>query len=98
MSRVLSFKEEDAIRRARAVDIVCSEADGGRVFHLTAEGLARHCSELDLPALITTLIEDGVVLPGPAMPNKFLNSIIFRASPHIREMLARAMHEDENND
>jgi hypothetical protein len=93
MSRVLSFKEEDAIRRARAVDIVCSEADGGRVFHLTAEGLARHCSELDLPALITTLIEDGFVMPGFVPPSKFLPNIIMRASPDIRQLLAHAMRE-----
>jgi hypothetical protein len=95
MSRALTFKEEEAIRRAGVVEIVCSEVPE-RTFRLTAEEMRRRGDEHDLVFLIRALIEEGAVLPGFVEPNKFLPNIVMRAAPDIRERLARAMHRDEN--
>jgi hypothetical protein len=92
MSRALTHREEVALRRADAVDVVCSEADGGKVFHVTA-AIVHHLNGQDLADWVRSMIEVGVVMPGFVLPNKFCARIVLRASPHIRQLLGRAKME-----
>ena len=90
MSRALSFRAENAIRRAGAIDIVCGESDGGKIWHITAEHVRNLGADYDFAGFVRKLVDDGVVLPDFIMPSKFLPTIIMKASPNIRQILGRA--------
>jgi hypothetical protein len=90
MSCALTHREEAALRSAASLDVACSEADGGKVFHLTTDLARRTSGHHDLADWARSMIEVGVVMPGFVLPNRFCPRIVMRASPNIRQLLGRA--------
>lgn len=98
--RTLSFREEEAIRRAGRVQVALRKEDGGRVFTIDNASVARFnarhpdADDLQLIDLIRTGIEEGAIERGFRQPDKFLPEIVMRTTRNIRQILAREMQRN----
>lgn len=95
MTRTLSFRQELAIRRAGAIDLVCRAADcvdayEPKTFRLTSDRVRHATGADDFVEFVRRLIECGLAEREFRLPDRWCPVIVMRASPDIRQLLSRA--------